>query len=208
MNKLFFKKVENPPNYKFEKVSCYNCGAEDYQFLLMGEDDLTGKSGTFQFVQCNKCGLAFQQPRLELEQIKTFYDDEYISHRKQKKWGIFTTLIEWTFNKHDRDKARIVRKYLTLNSNTEVLDVGCASGAFVYAVKRRGLDVVGVEPKGLELGSGAMGPHPLDNAWKINETWVGIGFGVERLLMAKDKSNTLGKYTKSLTRLDGVRLNL
>ncbi len=70
------------------------------------------------------------------------------------------------------------------------------------------IDVVGVEPEDLELGSGAMGPHPLDNAWKINETWVGIGFGIERLLMAKNKSNTLGKFTRSLTCLDGIRLNL
>ncbi|MDA3790357.1 MAG: pyrrolysine--tRNA(Pyl) ligase large subunit [Desulfobacula sp.] len=70
------------------------------------------------------------------------------------------------------------------------------------------IDVVGVDPEDLELGSGAMGPHPLDDAWKINETWVGIGFGIERLLMARDKSNTLGKYTRSLTWLDGVRLNL
>ena len=70
------------------------------------------------------------------------------------------------------------------------------------------IDVVSVEPEDLELGSGAMGPHPLDDAWKINETWVGIGFGIERLLMARDKGNTLGKYTRSLTWLDGVRLNL
>ena len=70
------------------------------------------------------------------------------------------------------------------------------------------IDVVTQKPHGLELGSGAMGPHPLDDAWKINETWVGIGFGVERLLMAKDKSNSLGKYTRSLTWLDGIRLNL
>lgn len=70
------------------------------------------------------------------------------------------------------------------------------------------LDVVSGEPDALELGSGAMGPHPLDGAWKINETWVGIGFGVERLLMAREKNNTLGKFTRSLTRLDGVRLNL
>ncbi len=70
------------------------------------------------------------------------------------------------------------------------------------------IDVVGLEPQDLELGSGAMGPHPLDDAWKINETWVGIGFGVERLLMAKEKNTALGRYTKSLTWLDGVRLNL
>ncbi len=70
------------------------------------------------------------------------------------------------------------------------------------------IDVVAQEPEDLELGSGAMGPHPLDMAWKINETWVGIGFGVERLIMAREKSNTLGRYTRSLTCLDGLRLNL
>lgn len=70
------------------------------------------------------------------------------------------------------------------------------------------IDVVAEKPVDLEVGSGAMGPHSLDKAWKINETWVGIGFGVERLLMAKMKSNTLGKFTRSLTWLDGVRLNL
>ncbi len=31
-------------------------------------------------------------------------------------------------------------------------------------------------PDGLELGSGAMGPHELDHAWRITDTWVGIGF--------------------------------
>ncbi len=60
----------------------------------------------------------------------------------------------------------------------------------------------------LELGSGAMGPHKLDQAWKINETWVGIGFGIERLLMAKKKTDNLGKLCRSLSYIDGIRLNL
>ncbi len=70
------------------------------------------------------------------------------------------------------------------------------------------LDVVTSPTDGLELGSGAMGPHPLDRAWKIAETWVGIGFGLERLLMAHKKSGNLGRYSRSLSYLDGVRLNL
>ena len=35
---------------------------------------------------------------------------------------------------------------------------------------------------GVEVCSTAMGPHPLDDAWGITETWVGLGFGLERLL--------------------------
>ncbi len=60
----------------------------------------------------------------------------------------------------------------------------------------------------LELGSAAMGPHRLDEAWRIAEPWVGIGFGLERLLMAKEKSRNLAKMGRSLAYLDGVRLNV
>jgi pyrrolysyl-tRNA synthetase-like protein len=68
------------------------------------------------------------------------------------------------------------------------------------------VDVVGKES--LELGSGAMGPHPLDRMWKVTDTWVGIGFGMERLLMAADGGNSLARYGRSLAYLDGVRLNI
>jgi pyrrolysyl-tRNA synthetase-like protein len=62
--------------------------------------------------------------------------------------------------------------------------------------------------KGMEVGSAAMGPHPLDRPWRITETWVGIGFGLERLLMAAENSSNLAKMGRSLSYLDGVRLNI
>ena len=65
-----------------------------------------------------------------------------------------------------------------------------------------------VSDGGLELGSGAMGPHPLDRAWRITDTWVGIGFGLERLLMAAEDAGHLARYGRSITYLDGVRLNI
>jgi len=60
----------------------------------------------------------------------------------------------------------------------------------------------------LEIGSAAMGPHVLDQAWQITDAWMGIGFGLERLLMIADKSRSLGKMGKSLAYLDGIRLNI
>jgi len=60
----------------------------------------------------------------------------------------------------------------------------------------------------LELGSAAMGPHVLDRAWQITDAWVGIGFGLERLLMVAEKSQSLGKMGRSLAYLDGIRLNI
>jgi len=69
------------------------------------------------------------------------------------------------------------------------------------------LDVVGGKDR-IEVGSGAMGPHPLDRPWKIAEPWVGIGFGLERLLMVTENENSLARLGRSLTYLDGIRLNI
>lgn len=69
------------------------------------------------------------------------------------------------------------------------------------------IDIVAGEDK-VEVGSAAMGPHPLDRPWKITDTWVGIGFGLERLLMVAQNSNNLAKMGRSLTYLDGIRLNI
>ena len=66
------------------------------------------------------------------------------------------------------------------------------------------LDVI----KGIELGSSAMGPHVLDKKWGITVPWVGIGFGLERLLMVKEEAQNVQSMGRSLSYLDGVRLNI
>jgi pyrrolysyl-tRNA synthetase-like protein len=60
----------------------------------------------------------------------------------------------------------------------------------------------------IEVGSAALGPHPLDHAWRISDAWVGIGFGLERLLMARENSQNLARMSRSLAYLDGIRLNV
>jgi len=69
------------------------------------------------------------------------------------------------------------------------------------------IDIVAGKEK-LEIGSSAMGPHPLDRPWRITDTWIGFGFGLERLLMAAQKSQNLAKFGRSITYLDGIRLNI
>jgi phenylalanyl-tRNA synthetase alpha chain len=68
------------------------------------------------------------------------------------------------------------------------------------------IDIVSGDNK-LEIASGAMGPHPLDHAWRITDTWVGLGFGLERMIMMTEGSDSIGKWGKSLAYLDGIRLN-
>ena len=53
-----------------------------------------------------------------------------------------------------------------------------------------------------------MGPHPLDAAWKVTCTWTGIGFGLERLLMYREKANGIHRYSRSNVFLDGAALKV
>lgn len=69
-------------------------------------------------------------------------------------------------------------------------------------------DTLDVMKGELELGSGAMGPHFLDEKWGIFDPWVGIGFGLERLLMIREGTQNVQSVARSLTYLDGVRLNI
>ena len=61
---------------------------------------------------------------------------------------------------------------------------------------------------GLELASGAYGPHFLDSRWGVFETWVGIGFGIERLAMKMGNYQTIKRIGKSIAFIDGSPLNL
>jgi len=61
---------------------------------------------------------------------------------------------------------------------------------------------------GVEVGSGVIGPHILDKQWGIVDPWVGIGFGLERLVMVKKGYRNIQRVGRSLVYLNGVRLNI
>lgn len=67
---------------------------------------------------------------------------------------------------------------------------------------------VDVEVNGMEVASGAVGPHFLDRNWNISDTWAGVGFGLERLVMAREGFSQIRRAGRSLAYLDGARLNI
>ena len=87
-----------------------------------------------------------------------------------------------------------------------------AAGVRAYEFVRKHSEVYGDELDvvvgGLEVCSTAMGPHALDDAWAITDPWVGLGFGLERLLVARDGLAGIERVGRSLSYLDGVRLQL
>ncbi|HKK96408.1 MAG TPA: pyrrolysine--tRNA(Pyl) ligase large subunit [Anaerovoracaceae bacterium] len=65
-----------------------------------------------------------------------------------------------------------------------------------------------IEINGIEVASASYGPHDLDVNWGVYDTWVGIGFGVERLAMAINKSSTIKRFGKSTNFIDGQTMKL
>ncbi|MEO7273753.1 MAG: class I SAM-dependent methyltransferase [Vicinamibacterales bacterium] len=134
----------------FETVPCYLCGTRDHRDFVTAEDDLTGRPGTFHFVACASCGLAYQNPRLTLAHIADYYDDSYIAHRRKRDWGLLTPLFDRAMNTLDAEKERLVARYCPLTPSTTVLDVGCGSGSFLQRLHRRHrLDATGLDFKEL-----------------------------------------------------------
>jgi SAM-dependent methyltransferase len=139
-----------PISALIEAVSCYLCGCTDSDAFISAQDDLTGKPGTFHFVTCRGCGLAYQNPRVPLDRIGEYYDDEYIAHRERRDWGLLQPLVERGMNRVDVAKDALVGRYLTLDRQRAVLDVGCGVGTFLQRIREQyGSTVVGVDFKDL-----------------------------------------------------------
>ncbi len=72
-----------------------------------------------------------------LAHIKDYYDDEYIAHRKQQDWGMLTWFYNYAMGKHDREKLKLVSRFMNLNSSSQVLDLGCGAATFLLRVQER-----------------------------------------------------------------------
>lgn len=86
-----------------------------------------------------------------------------------------------------------------------------ASGIKDYSFVSHGSEVYGETidvRSNFEVASGAMGPHPLDSNWGITDPWVGIGFGLERLLMIRENFQNIQRAGRALIYLNGERLNI
>ncbi len=131
----------------FESVGCLLCGSRTSTPFLVGEDDLTGKPGRFAFVKCSHCELVYQSPRLTLDGIRPYYEDQYIAHQPHARWGALAPLFRAAMGSLDRAKLRIVRRHAPLGPSSRLLDVGCGSGSFLARVK----DVTGASVAGVDF---------------------------------------------------------
>ncbi len=139
---------------------------------------------------------------LKIFEIGSCFRKESEGRRHLKEFTMLN-LVEWGTDENLRVKRLKELAGIILDSAGIENYTFDEEDSTVYGI---GLDVIGED--GVELASTSMGPHPLDVNWKINSTWVGLGFGIERLLMNREKEEGIHRFSRSTTFLDGALLNI
>ena len=131
-----------------EDVSCpLGCSKSD-EFVLSGRDLIYGKPGEFTIVKCRACGLMRTNPCPTMETIGFYYPDNYgpyVSTRVEQTKPKQTTGVN-SFLRH------LIRHLFKFNTDIlpplapgRLLEVGCASGAFLHQMAGQGWQVEGIE---------------------------------------------------------------
>ena len=127
-----------------EKVICNYCGDPNsidlYTLtdLLLERKDIQSK-----FVQCQSCGLIYQNPRLTQNEIQQHYPPEYESFTQNIIDNNVPWLLKKAYSYGIKKRSRVVTRE---KNGGRILDVGCATGTFLRGMQEiPGWDVVGVE---------------------------------------------------------------
>jgi SAM-dependent methyltransferase len=116
-----------------ETAACNLCGSTRWRRCLVAEDFKYKTPGPFTIVRCLDCGLAYLNPRPTPEAIGAFYPADCVEHMASSTPNAFA----W---------AEAARVRSRSSSPGRILDIGCASGYFLAAMRQTGWEVYGLEP--------------------------------------------------------------
>ncbi|WP_456415025.1 class I SAM-dependent methyltransferase [Thiolapillus sp.] len=135
-----------PSNPSTEDRPCIlGCNAND-ALLFRGRDLLHELPGTYDVVRCGSCGLIRTNPRPTPGSMGYYYPEEYGPYKG--------TMASANARMRSRPSLirRLARRVLELNiqrlpasSPGNLLEIGCASGAFLQQMKNKGWNVFGIE---------------------------------------------------------------
>ena len=127
-----------PYRFTGELRACELCGGTDHE--VVGRRDRYGNR--LRTVLCRGCGLVFTNPMPTDYEVDTFYRRDYRKHYHNAHEPTRKAIYKAMGGADGR--YRSLKRFLP--SDGRVIDVGASSGEFVSALRRAGLDAVGVEP--------------------------------------------------------------
>lgn len=138
-----------------EDVACpLGCKAGD-KFQFTGKDILHNLPGKFTIVKCSGCGLLRTNPRPTTDTIGFYYPDDYgpyigtrVSRSTTKERKFFAKVVRSFFGRILNSKEHSLPRLVP----GRLLEVGCASGAFLQKMSDAGWHVQGIEPSSQAAG--------------------------------------------------------
>lgn len=124
--------LKNIRNEEIEFVNCNLCGKDDTREYYLFED--------YKYVQCNNCGLIYQNPRPVFRSLKTRYSKKYFEYEFRNHHNFFL-LMKKTLN-----DIKFFKKIAPqFSSPRKFLDIGCATGLLLNYIREHNWIVKGVE---------------------------------------------------------------
>lgn len=141
-------------------MQCRICDNEEGNQVFFGQDVWSGGDESFSYFQCANCGCL--QIAEYPENIGDYYPDDYYSFQVDTKqsplralltnlrndYAVFRTgfLGGLLFRKYPTNLYNILR-FLDLNKDSRILDVGCGDGSFLRSLYEIGFtDLLGIDP--------------------------------------------------------------
>ncbi|PCJ22154.1 MAG: methyltransferase type 12 [Gammaproteobacteria bacterium] len=132
---------------QLEDKQCPNGCEDDDKLVLNAKDIICNLPGEFSVVSCQSCGLLRTNPRPTPETIGFYYPDDYGPYQ-----GTKVSQKELAGLKRVSWLRKFIRKLFKFNTNClpkvnpgRMLEIGCASGAFMHKMANEGWDVEGIE---------------------------------------------------------------
>ena len=122
-------------------LPCCLCGGEVFSGSL--------DCGGFAFVRCRGCGLIQQNPQPEPHAVASRYDEEYLRYEEANQYAYRDLeLLALADLGLDEAARGIFDRAAAEGRKPRALDVGCATGALLWALREKGW-----EPQGVEISS-------------------------------------------------------
>tara|TARA_B100000315_G_C14531973_1_gene566633 strand:+ start:177 stop:1151 length:975 start_codon:yes stop_codon:yes gene_type:complete len=139
-----------------KSIICPACSGEEFKPIAKNNEFYNSRN----ILRCLGCGLAFVQPLPSEDEINNFYVQQYsLAHKSYDKKsfldGLISSFSGIFLSMRLRERFRYLKDKGISVAGKKVLEIGSANGQFLAALRKKGADVVGVEPSRVESENSA-----------------------------------------------------
>jgi 2-polyprenyl-3-methyl-5-hydroxy-6-metoxy-1,4-benzoquinol methylase len=126
-------------------LKCLVCDGSNFQNYLELQDYFLSKE-MFKLTKCLECGLLYTMPQPHIKSLARYYDSEEYTSHNTSKWSLKNLIYLQARRFALSLKLRMIERYF---KKGRILDIGGGTGEFLNHCRKRGWDVIGIEPSSI-----------------------------------------------------------